>query len=138
VAEQDEYEFEDGDFSKERNIWSVIPTEDKLVLVPVKRSWQIPAVFCFGDWNACPPAEVHIALLKRWHEKYGAELISMGMDAVYCLVNKPVRTRDAALALAKEQAVYCHDNVDQGAGDGTLSGLAIDLMDAEAWQFWWD
>jgi hypothetical protein len=138
MAKHGNYKDEIGDFSKSKTTWSKIPTAEKLILVPVKNSWQIPAVIYFGGWNSCPRAEVHIAMHKRWHDKYRSELVALGKDAVYCFVNKPIRTRDDALLLAKEQAVYCHDNVDQGSGDGTISGLAVDLLDATAWSFWWD
>lgn len=129
-----------GDFSKRKHQLSEIPVCDKLLLVPVQESWQIPSILTFSGcgWNECPPTQVHIAFLKRWHEKYGAELLCMGKDSLYLLVKKPVQTREEALSLATEQYPYCPDNVLQGGGNSTLSGGAIDLLDAKIWEFWWD
>jgi Domain of unknown function (DUF4253) len=129
-----------GDFSKRKMQMTQIPLSETLILVPVKESWQIPSIFTFGGggWNECPPTAVHIALLKRWHQRYCAELVCMGVDSITCRVKNPVSTREEALALAIEQYAYCPDNVLQGTGNGTLSGAAIDLLDAKVWQFWWD
>ncbi len=127
-----------GSFNKHPRASSEIPTSETLVLVPVKHSWQIPAVFRFGGWHSCPPPSVQVALHKRWNEKFGSEIIWIARDALTCLVNNPVDSQDQALCLAREQAAYCPDNILQGHGDGTISGLAIDLLNAKAWDFWWD
>jgi hypothetical protein len=129
-----------GDFTKRKVTLTKLPTSSTLILVPTKLSWQIPAYLTFSGlgWNECPSTQVHIALLKRWHEKYGADLLCMGRDSLFLKVKKPVVDKDEALELAFEHAQYCPDNVMQGHGDRTISGLAIDLMGATVWQFWWD
>lgn len=129
-----------GDFTKRKITLTKLPTSSTLILVPTKLSWQIPAYLTFSGlgWNECPSTAVHIALLKRWHQKYGADLLCMGRDSLFLKVKKPVVDKDEALALAFEHAQYCPDNVMQGHGDRTVSGLAIDLMGATVWQFWWD
>lgn len=126
-----------GDYSKKPNPPVKVPTYDKLVLFPVKKPWHIPAVLKTGNWNTSPPSHVHVAMMKRWHERYDADLVTIGRDAVYFIVKRPVTTKDAALILAYEQFAYCPDNFTQG-GDGTISGGAVDILKARCWQFWWD
>jgi hypothetical protein len=46
------------------------------------------------------------------------------------------KTRKEALALARDQYIYCTDLIDQGGG--TYSALAADLMANDWWHFWWD
>ncbi len=105
-------------------------------LVPTTLGWQVPALLHFGAWNDCPKPEEHVSVLKRWEQRYGAELVGVTHDTIEMLVARPPRTRDDALALAYEQVAYCPDIVDQGAG--TLDALAAVLVNGSVWFFWWD
>ncbi len=107
-----------------------------LAKIPTARSWKIPAYLSFGGWNECPGAEDHVAVHRRWNEKYGAEVFSVAGDVVECWVARPPGDRAACEALAREQYLYCNDIVDQGTQ--TLLALAGALKDADAWFFWWD
>jgi len=127
-----------GDFSKQYFGHCSPPISGKLLLLPVKYSWQVPAILRLGGWNAHPRPAAHVAMQKRWFDNYGARIVSIGVDSMYMDVAKPVRTREEALALAAEHLAYCWDNVMQGKGDFTLSGAAIDLIDSGSWDFWWD
>ncbi|MGB8701584.1 MAG: DUF4253 domain-containing protein, partial [Thermosynechococcaceae cyanobacterium] len=49
------------------NVW--------IALIPTPLSWEVPAFLRFGNWNECPHPEVHVCLMKYWHEQYGAEVI---------------------------------------------------------------
>ena len=111
-------------------------TTVKLALVPAEHGWQVPAMLRYGDWNECPPPEVHCALLKKWEAEYGAELVVMTGDSIEMAASRPPRDREAALRLAHEQFVYCADIVLQGVG--TLDALAATVLDARVWYFWWD
>jgi hypothetical protein len=135
---EDDLNREVGNFTKHRFQMPEIPFCESIMLVPVAHCWQIPAVISFGGWDSCPEDQIHIALMKRWYTQYGARLICMGKDSMFFQVERPVRDRDEALSLAREQFSYCPDNVLQGFGNGTLSGAAVDLLDATVWQFWWD
>ena len=135
---EDDSTREVGNFSKHKFQMPEIPYGESIMLVPVAHCWQIPAVISFGGWDSCPEDQIHIALMKRWYSQYGARLICMGKDSMFFQVERPVKDRDAALSLAREQFTYCPDNVLQGFGNGTLSGAAVDLLDATVWQFWWD
>lgn len=107
-----------------------------ILLIPTDKSWEVPAYLRWGNWNACPPPEYHVLALKAWHERYGAELVGISGDTMDLHVARPPQSRDAALALAREQYRYCSDIVDQGVG--TLAALADGLMGEPWWFFWWD
>src|SRR5262249_5046813 len=106
---------------------AIIPTDD----------WTtIPAYLNWGGWNACPHPEYHIAALRSWRDRFGAELVGLSFDVMNLRVARRPATREAALELAREQYFYCGDIVDQGTG--TLSRLAATLMTDDWWFFWWD
>jgi hypothetical protein len=107
-----------------------------IALVPTRTTWHVPVLLNFGNFNACPAPVEHAAMLKHWHEKYGAEVVSMTHDVIETRVARPPKTRAAALALAKQQYAYCSDIVSQGVE--TLSRLAACLLNGHAWYFWWD
>ena len=104
--------------------------------VPTPNSWEVPAYLHYGGWNECPAAEEHVAMLKHWNEKYGAEIITMLGDVLEFTVSRPPSTKDEAMVLAKEQFVYCPDIVYQGVEN--LSNLAATMKDGGTWYFWWD
>lgn len=107
-----------------------------LGLVPTRHAWQVPAYLRLGGWNDCPEAPIHVALHKRWHIRYGAEIACVTSDVVECSVGRPPTTREDALALAREQYLYCPDIVNQGVE--SIENLAALLMRSKSWYFWWD
>ena len=110
--------------------------EVAIALVPSDAAWKVPCHLKFGGWNECPfPAE-HSALMKRWQEKYGAEVVTISHDTVEMQVRRPPETREEAMALAREQFIYCADIVSQGTQ--TIEALAASLIKAPTWFFWWD
>jgi hypothetical protein len=104
--------------------------------VPTPHSWEVPAYLFYGGWNECPLAEEHVAILKYWKEKYGADIITLKGDVIECTVADPPQTPEDAIALANEQFVYCPDIVYQGAE--TIAALASGLKNGTTWFFWWD
>lgn len=108
-----------------------------IVLIPCAHGWEVPAHVQFGGFNDCPfPAE-HAAILRRWHTQYGAEIVTMASDTIEMRVARPPKTREGALALAREQFLYtAGDLVLQGTG--TLDALGACLEGAGIWFFWWD
>lgn len=113
------------------------PKKSVLVaLFPTPASWEVPAHMRYGGWNECPPSPVHVALHRRWHDAFGADIACMSSDVIECTVARPPETREAALALAREQFVYCPDIVHQGTQ--SLEALAATLQGARTWYFWWD
>jgi hypothetical protein len=107
-----------------------------LLQTPARFGWEVPAYLRWGDWNACPPPEYHIAALRLWHEQFGAELVGIDGATLNIRVRRRPADREQALDLARQFYGYCPDIVDQGTG--TLSVLAATLMESDWWFFWWD
>jgi hypothetical protein len=108
----------------------------QLVILPTDDWTTIPAYLNWGNWNACPAPEYHVAALRSWRDRFGAELIGLSHDVMNVRVKKRPESREAALDLAREQYAYCSDIVDQGVE--TLNALAAVLMESDWWYFWWD
>jgi hypothetical protein len=107
-----------------------------IALIPTDDWTEIPAYLRWGNWNENPKPEFHVAALRSWRERFGAELVGMGFDTINLRVSRGPKSREEALALAQEQYVYCNDIVDQGTQ--TYSALAASLMASDWWFFWWD
>jgi hypothetical protein len=107
-----------------------------IALIPTDDWTAIPAHLSWGGWNSCPEPEYHVAALRSWRERFGAELVGLSHDTMNLTVASRPATREAALALAREHYDYCSDIVDQGTG--TLSKLAASLATHDWWYFWWD
>lgn len=106
---------------------AILPTDD----------WTtIPAYLHWGGWNECPTPEYHVAALRKWRDQYGVELVGVAFDTLNLTVQRRPKNREEALALAREQYVYCNDTIDQGVE--TYSALAATLMASDWWYFWWD
>lgn len=113
------------------------PIRDVDVIVVPTDDWTtLPAYLPWGDWNDCPMPEFHVAAFRSWRDRYGAELVGLSGDVMNLRVARRPATQEEALDLAREQHIYCSDNIDQGAG--TLSIQAASLMVSDWWYFWWD
>jgi hypothetical protein len=111
-------------------------TKVHIALVPTADWTTIPAHLLWGGWNDCPRPEYHVAALRYWRDRFGAELIGLGHDTMHLRVAQRPQTRAAALELVHEHYLYCSGIVDQGTG--TLAPLAAELMGSDWWFFWWD
>jgi hypothetical protein len=107
-----------------------------IALIPTDDWTTVPAHLRWGGRDDCPRAEYHVAALRSWRDRFGAELIGLSLDRMDLRVASRPNTREQALELAREHYVYCSDIVDQG--DGTLSTLAASLFADDWWNFWWD
>jgi hypothetical protein len=107
-----------------------------IALVPAAHPWEVPAYLGIGGWNDCPQPYEHVAILRRWHERYGAEIVGYTGDVVELHVARPVEDAAEARRLASEQYAYCGDIVDQGIG--TVDALGASLVGSIVWYFWWD
>jgi hypothetical protein len=107
-----------------------------IILVPTDDWTTIPAHLRWGNWNGCPAPEYHVAALRSWRDRFGAELVGLSSDVMNIRVRHRPKSRGEALELAREQYSYCSDIVDQGVG--TLNALAAGLMENDWWYFWWD
>lgn len=110
--------------------------EVNIALVPVPKSWMIPAFLKIGGWNDCPTAAEHAAIFKYWDEHYGITVAGITADVIELEVQRPPTTREQALQLAEQQFIYCPDIVYQGTQ--TIAALASTLLNGRVWFFWWD
>ena len=109
--------------------------EVHILLIPAQFSWELPAYLKFGDFNECHPAEYHVAALRSWHDRFGAELVGINADTLN-VRSARCPEREEAIALAREQYAYCQDIVEQGFD--SISALAATLAANRWWGFWWD
>ena len=107
-----------------------------LTIVPTTEAWTVPCFLRIGGWNEVPNAEEHAALFKYWSEQFGAKVACIANDIIEMTVARPASSRDEALALARQQFIYCSDIVHQGVG--SVEALAATLLGATVWYFWWD
>ncbi len=107
-----------------------------IALVPVAKSWMIPAFLKIGGWNDCPIAAEHAAIFKYWDECYGIIVAGITADVIELEIQRPPTTREQALQLAEQQFIYCPDIVYQGTQ--TIAALASTLLNGRVWFFWWD
>lgn len=134
---------------EQRRFPFTIPTSSApIALVPVNAPWQLPAYLQIGGMDTWRHAvggiegayamepHVHVAILKYWHERWGAEVVAATAGDLELKVLRPPTTPEAALELAKEQYMYCGDLVDQNTR--TVSALAKLLLGSHMWWFWWD
>lgn len=107
--------------------------------VPTPNSYAALAHIGFGGWNDCPYDAEHVAVLRYWHERYGADLFAMGGDITECVVERPPTTREEALNLAREQLLYAPGALGEFSGGGSsVPELAAALLNSRHWLFWWD
>lgn len=111
-----------------------VPEVAWMILVPARHGWQVPAVLHFGGWNACLAPHIHVALARRWQQKYGAQLDSLSHDMIGFRVPRPLASREEALQLAREHIYFCEDITDHS----TLEEHADWLVGRSGWSFWWD
>jgi hypothetical protein len=106
-------------------------------LVRVDAGYEIPGLL---DWDGAANHEVepalHVAMLKHWHDRFGADLVGLGRDVIELSVSRPPTDPAEVLAVAEQQYWYCPDVVDQGVG--TLDGLMEAQVRGRGWYFWWD
>jgi hypothetical protein len=107
-----------------------------ILILPTEKSWEVPAYLHWGGWNACPDPELHVAALRSWHERFGAELAGLNGDTMNVRIRNRPKDRRQAWQLAHELHAYCPDIVDQGLG--SMAAFASELMRTDWWFFWWD
>ena len=146
--EREEYDFLDLDFDPQKLIVPPAPVatpsfvsyEAKgtslVCTLPTRNGWEAPAHLGYGGWNGYPHVAEHVALLRRWHRLYGAELVTLTTDLIELRPARPIFDPVVAATLAREWFAYSYDNVAQGSG--SLPALAQDLLGAELWSSWWD
>ena len=106
-----------------------------IVLILTDDPTTVPAHLHWGNFNGCLLAPYHVAALRNWRDRYGAELVALGNDTLELRVARKPATREEALELARVHNAYCGEFQNHGM---TLSAMAASLMVQDWWQFWWD
>lgn len=78
------------------------------------------------------------AVLRSWEERFGTRLVGVGPDRVIVSVAAPARTAAEAQAVAAEHFAFSPDTITQGDDETLAEYAANQVLDAEAWVFWWD
>lgn len=105
---------------------AIIPTAD-WTEIPAYLNWR-------GRWP-CPTYEYHVAALRSWRDRYGAELVGLDLQEMNLRIAWPPSSREEAFALAREQSCYSEDIV---RGAGSLAELAAILLVDRWWLFLWN
>lgn len=105
-------------------------------LMPVPFPWYVPTHMRTPGVGTCPDSAVQMALFRRWYERHGAILCTIGDGIVELQVDRPVTDPEAARQLALEQFFFCPELVHQGVL--SLGNLAASLMTNRTWYFWWE
>lgn len=107
-----------------------------ILIIPTQSGHEVPAHLNFGGWNRCPQPEIHVAALRDWNRRYGAELVALGGDILELRPARQPVLSSECVALAREHFDYCSDILDPG--HESLSTLAAALKASGWWSFWWD
>lgn len=111
-----------------------------VALLPTGHGWQAPAYLRFGGWNDAPQPAEHVAVLRRWASRYGAEVLAMKFDTIELLIRRPPSNREQALAAAWECWAYAPDCLpgEYRRAAHSIEGLAAYLAYVRIWGYWWD
>lgn len=112
------------------------PQRDGLLgLVETDAGWKIPALFPWkGSTNWELYGAEHAAIIRRWHQRFDAEVMAMTYDVLELYVPRPPSAEEA-IGVANEVYAYCPDLLDSGVP--TLEDLAEHMIRSKAWYFRW-
>jgi hypothetical protein len=112
-----------------------------LCLVEAAEGYEVPALLPglpdAPNWWSEPdqrlllPAD-HVAFLRSWHERFGAEIFFADGRNLRLLVARPPLDPRTAAQVAVEQFAYCSDLADD------LPVMAAEHARSTVWSFWWD
>ncbi len=103
----------------------------RLVLVPA--AWGANVLAHFG-WFADAPLGLFCALLRSWHERFGAEVVAAFGGEVHVAIPRPPMTQHHADVVAVEHVLTQADNV----GWSAFPEYSANLVRRIRWTFWWD
>jgi hypothetical protein len=114
-----------------------------LCLTPAQAAFEVPALLyapLANDWMASAvhpelTAEDHVAVLRSWQERFGAEIRYLDPVGLGLVVTNPPTDPPEVARVAVEQYAYC-DDLDQFIGEPWL--IAQQQVPAANWYFWWD
>jgi hypothetical protein len=77
----------------------------------------------------------HVAVLRHWEHRYGAQLYFASRSFLELAVDEPPRDPGAIARCTVEQLAYCYD---LGQFIGDEEAVARRQVPADRWSFWWD
>ena len=86
------------------------------------------------SWHG-PPLPI-AAVLRSWEDRFGARLLDIGFAEIRLLVDRPPRRLEAAQRIAAEHFAFCDECGGKGLRD--IPSIAVSLVNAPIWTFWWD
>ena len=106
-------------------------------LIPARHGYEVPGLLSWqGAANYDLDGAHHVAVLRAWQERHGAELVTLTGDLIELLVARPPRDPATIAQVAVEMLGYCPD-LDVW-GTGALGVLASGIVPPRCWSFWWD
>lgn len=106
-----------------------------LLLVPVARPADVPAALGWdGAVNYDLGAGDITAVVRSWEDRFGAVLVSLGLDTMTLQVTRRPESGAQLDALAYEHSVFCPDNYSHADFNSYRTGLSAWTH----WSFWWD
>ena len=117
--------------------WGVASPTTLLMLVRASAGHEVPALLRWdGACNHGIAGHEHMAVLRHFHEEYGAELVGMTGDVIELAVERAPSSPGGAALAAMEMFAYCPDIVLQGIG--SVEALAERVAPTGDWFLWWD
>lgn len=104
-----------------------------LAFAPTAKGWEVPLSLCAPTAKSGPEPERHVATLREFHQRWGAELVVCDADLVEVRVLQPPRTLPEIREAMKSYREYCN-TVEALSGDQLMPR---DVM-RPVWTFWWD
>jgi hypothetical protein len=86
-------------------------------------------------WKGHPSVLEAAAVLRSWEDRFGARLLEIGFAQIWLHVTRPPVTAEAAQRVAAELYSF-GEEVQYGLRD--LPSIALGILDAQFWSFWWD
>jgi hypothetical protein len=81
-----------------------------IYIVPASQGYEVPALLNWSvGWSHGLSSAEHCAVLRHFHERYDAELVTLGATGLELLVKSRPHTPQAAAVAALELAAYCPD-----------------------------
>lgn len=105
-----------------------------LAFIPTPHSWQVPLYVQFAGINTDLEPMYHAAVLRRWQQQHGAEIVALTEDSLELIVTHPLHNAGTAWNVALDQIAYCPDLLQLT----DVETLAEVLQTSTAWFFWWD
>ena len=103
-----------------------------LILLPTDKPWEAALLLPFGGSGACPAPREMAAMLKKWHESFGAVPAVFSGEALEVYLPRPLDERELREA-AGEIAAFAGLGYD--GSDEALSRFMTEARDKCVWRF---